>query len=183
MPINVLRGPAGGGKSQWLEENVGNDAIILDTTRLWAALLNIERDAEGRYRERLRGEPGLNVAQYLKWTGLRLTAREGLDAWFTLASSSPEAITRIQRTIEEFGARIGRIATVDPGIQTSIRRLAISLERHGLRPVDKPTAKYGLSDECEEALARWYGHTPLQTAYVRMKIARQWRREPSRRRR
>ena len=76
MAIRLLRGPPGGGKSQWLKENTEGD-IHLDTTTIWAAIMGLERDPDGLFRERLEDETGLRMAQYLKWTGLRFAAPGG----------------------------------------------------------------------------------------------------------
>ena len=51
---SILRGPAGGGKSQYFEENSEAGDLFLDITTLWAALLNLERDpVTGLYPLRL----------------------------------------------------------------------------------------------------------------------------------
>ena len=63
MAIRLLRGPPGGGKSQWLKENAEGD-IHLDTTTIWAAIMGLERDPDGLFRERLEDETGLRMAQY-----------------------------------------------------------------------------------------------------------------------
>ena len=176
MAIRLLRGPPGGGKSQWLKENAEGD-IHLDTTTIWAAIMGLERDPDGLFRERLEDETGLRMAQYLKWTGLRFAALEDLDAWFTIANSSPEVIERVRAVVEEVGGKFGRVHTVDPGIDVAMQRLAFRLTDYGVEAVDRPRSTYGLLEECETALANWYGSTPAQTAAVRLKLARQWRRE------
>ena len=104
MPIAILRGPAGGGKNEWLEENHPED-LVLDTTLIWSALLNLRRE-DGRYRERLRGEEGLRLAQYLKFTGLRWAAREDVDAWFTVANSDPGPVERVREIVEQEGGEL-----------------------------------------------------------------------------
>ena len=146
-------------------------------------LLGIERDPEGVFRERLRGEDGLRVAQYLKWTGLRFTASEDLDAWFTIANSSPQSIEQVRVVVVEAGGTFGRVKTLDPGIDVAMGRLAFDLDDYGVQAIPDPEtpyrSKYGLPEECEEALKSWYGVSPAQTAAVRLKLARQWRKGSS----
>ena len=77
----------------------------------------------------------------------------------------------------EAGGKFGRVYTVDPGIDVAMQRLAFRLTDYGVEAVDRPRSTYGLPEECETALANWYGSTPAQTAAVRLKLARQWRRE------
>ena len=79
--------------------------------------------------------------------------------------------------MEEAGGKFGRVYTVDPGIDVAMQRLAFRLTDYGVEAVDRPRSTYGLLEECETALANWYGSTPAQTAAVRLKLARQWRRE------
>ena len=171
MPISILRGPAGAGKSQWLRRNVGDGEIILDTTPIWAALTNVERDPEGRYRVRLLGEPGLRAAQFAKWSTLAFAARENLPAWFTIANSSPEAITRVQQVVERAGGRIGRIRTEDPGLNTALDRLVIPKASvpDGWEIVEDGDGRKYLLDECDNALARWYQKSPVAARIVARK--------------
>ena len=138
MPVNILRGPAGAGKSQWFEANSEPGDLWLDLTAIWAAVRNVERDQKGRYPVRLSDDVGIRAAAYLKSVGIAFAERENLEAWTTTSSSAPEAIERIR----EAGAR-GRVVTVDPGEAVVRRRLA-----------DPDTGE--LDPECDRALIRWY---------------------------
>ena len=62
MPIGIIRGPAGAGKSQWFEANREPGDLIIDVSGLWVALLGLERDGNGRYPVRLATDPGLRMA-------------------------------------------------------------------------------------------------------------------------
>ena len=42
MPIGIIRGPAGAGKSQWYEANREPGDLIIDATALWVALLGLD---------------------------------------------------------------------------------------------------------------------------------------------
>lgn len=136
MPVGIIRGPAGAGKSQRAAELGG---ILLDVTAIWAALSGVERDEHGRYPERTLEDPALAVALYLRAVGVRFAAEQGLDGWATTSSSSPEAVERLR----DRGAT-GQIVTVDPGESVVRARLA-----------DPVTGI--LSSECDEAVKRWYG--------------------------
>ena len=133
MAVSVLRGPAGGGKSQTLLRG----EVRVDLTALWVALRGLERDGEGRYPERRTGDPALRIASYLKAAAVRFAAEQGIDAVVTTSSSAPEAVERLR----ELGA-LGPVRTVDPGEEVVRRRLA------------GPDGQ--LSAECETAIGRWY---------------------------
>ena len=137
MAISILRGPAGAGKSQWLEHNRG-DRLVIDLTRLWVALGLYERGADGLYPVRQSDDPALALARILKAAAVGIAAREGIDAIVTTSDSSAEEIERLRRR----GA-IGAVVTVDPGLAEVRRRLA-----------DQATGV--VSDDCENAIQRWY---------------------------
>ena len=138
MPIGILRGPAGAGKSQWFDENAEPGDLWLDITAIWAAVRGLERGPDGRYPVRLDDDQGLRMAAYLKATGIAFAEREGLDGWATTSSSAPEAVERIR----EQGAT-GRVQTIDPGEAVVRRRLA-----------DPDTGE--LDPQCDSAQLRWY---------------------------
>ena len=174
MPINVLRGPPGGGKSQFLKENAEGD-IHLDTTTIVVALLGLTRDEDGVYCERLDDEKGLKVGQYMKWAGLRFAAKENIDSWFTIANSAPEAVEKVRAVVEENGGKFGRVHTIDPGIDEVMGRLAFKLRDYGVEAVDD--LDDGLSEECRKAVAKWYGsRAAIDAAAARLKLAGSWSR-------
>ena len=154
MPIGIIRGPAGAGKSQWFQENREPGDLLIDVTALWVALLGLERDGNGRYPVRLASEPGLRMALYLKSTAIRFAAENGISGWATTSSSSPVAVERLREIIVSAGAgagagwccagAVGRVVTVDPGESVARSRLA-----------DPDTGE--VSDECNRAVRRWYG--------------------------
>ena len=141
MAISVLRGAPGAGKNAWLENNHPDD-LILDTTLIWAAILNLGREG-GRYRERLHDEQALRLAQYLKFTGLRWAAREDVDAWFTVANSSPAPVERVREVVTEEGGRFGVVHTIT--VSEAVARARLTDPATGI-----------LSDECQQALGRWF---------------------------
>ena len=142
MALNILRGPAGAGKSQWLARHAPT-ALVLDVTALWAALTGVERDEHGRYPIRTEDEDGLRMALYLKAVGTRFAAEQGIEAWVTTSSSAPEAVERIWERVDAANVPRGRIHTIDPGYNRVRKRLA-----------DPITGE--LSEECEQAVNRWF---------------------------
>ena len=147
MAIGVIRGPAGGGKSQWYESNREPGDLLFDVTALWVALLGLERDPiTGLYPVRLASDPGLRMALYLKSTAIRFAAENGLNGWATTSNSSPVAVERLRERIISGGGAgaVGQVVTVDPGRSEVLARLA-----------DPDTGE--VSDECNRAVRRWYG--------------------------
>ena len=153
MPISILRGPAGGGKSQYFEENSEKGDLLIDLTSLWASLLALERDpVTGLFPLRLDGSPALRVAAYLKSTAIRFAARENFNSWVTTSNSSPVAVERLREIIGAStgtgtgaGAGAGRIVTV--GGDLTERQIMSRLAN----PVTGET-----SEECQKAARRWF---------------------------
>ena len=138
MAVNILRGPAGAGKSQWFDANAEPGSLWLDLTAIWASIRGLERGPDGRYPVRLDDGQGLRMAAYLKSTGIAFAERENLNGWTTTSSSAPESIERLRAR----GAS-GVVRTIDPGEQVVRRRLT-----------DPITGE--LDPECDRALLRWY---------------------------
>ena len=79
MPIRIVRGPAGGGKSQWIRERMGPSDVLLDYTTLWAAVTGAERDAAGKFPIRRDGDPRLAMVEWLRIAAVRQAAERELD--------------------------------------------------------------------------------------------------------
>ena len=139
MALTIVRGPAGGGKSQYVEREHKPGQVIVDFTRLYSALALVERGPDGRYPERHDGDPLLPLVAAIKAYAIREAARRELSGHVTTSSGAPGELARLR----ELGAR-GAAVTIDPGRATIEARLS-----------DAETGE--LSIECQKAIGRWYG--------------------------
>ena len=136
--ISILRGPAGGGKSQVIAERLQPGEFVADFTRLYVALAAVERGPDGKYPERQDGDPLLGLVSAVKAAVIREAARRELSGYVTTSDSRPEEIDRLRAT----GAD-GEVVTIDPGEEVVRARLA--------DPVSGE-----LSPQCSQAMGRWY---------------------------
>ncbi len=139
MPITILRGPAGAGKSQYLEENLQPGEITIDITPLHVALNHpvLRRGPDGKYPIRQPDDLSLNLARIAKRFLVGRAEALGVSGYVTTSDSSPEEIEKIRG----WGAT-GRVVTVDPGEAVVRRRLADSTGE--------------VPDACEDSIVRWY---------------------------
>ena len=135
MAITPIVGPAGGGKSQYIAENIRSGWIILDFTSLYAALSGAQRGPDGKYPERITGDPPLPLVSEVKALALNAAIRRELSGFVT--SSARDDIEMLERVTKT------PAVVVDPGEATVRARLA-----------DPITGQ--LSEECTAALRRWY---------------------------
>ena len=139
MALAIIRGPAGGGKSQHIEREHRPGEVVIDFTRLYGALALVERGPDGRYPVRETGDPLLPLISAIKAYAIREAARRQLSGHVTTSSSAPAELARLR----ELGAK-GPAITIDPGEATIRARLS-----------DAETGQ--LHPQCETALRRWYG--------------------------
>ena len=141
MPVGIIRGPAGAGKSQWYEKNKSRDDLWFDVTAIWAAIRGLERDPEtGLYPVREDDDPGLRTALYLRSTAVRFASENGIDGWATTSNSAPEAVERLR----DRGA-VGEVVSVGDGF---------TQDEIEARLADKKTKK--VSRQCRRAVRRWF---------------------------
>ena len=138
MPLSIVRGPAGAGKSQVIADRLGPGEVVIDFTRLYVALAGVERGPNGTYPVRADGDPRLALTAWLQLAAIRQAAGRELSGYTTTSDSRPEAVERLQAA----GA-VGEVVTIDPGRDVVRARLA-----------DTVTSE--LSPQCSAALARWY---------------------------
>ena len=155
--LTLVEGPVGSGKSEVLRNLLSTAAVdlVADLTPLWSALRLIERDASGNYPERLRSDPALLTALYLKTTTARRALSEGLKV--AVSTSTPNQAEKWRAIAAEFDA-VFEVTTVDPGE-------AVVRERLGGEAI---------SNECQGSVNRWYGSSRsagLSTARRRLLAA------------
>ena len=137
----LISGPAGAGKSeearQALAERLGL-AVIVDFNALLVALSLTQALPSGRYPER---DPRLAyllpMAEGLRRTAIR-NARE--RQLFVVVTNSDGSLTRRQDLLQLIGDGATE-RVIDPGYDVVADRLAIDGQ---------------LSDQCRQALDRWY---------------------------
>ena len=139
MPITIIRGPAGGGKSQAIADRLQPGEVVIDFTRLYVALAGVERGPDGKFPVREDGDPRLALTEYVRLTAIRQAAERELSGYVTTSDGRPEAVERLQAA----GAT-GGVETIDPGEAVVRARLA--------DPVSGE-----VSDPCRKAVDRWYG--------------------------
>ena len=146
MAIEIVAGPAGSGKSQLVAAELDKERdVLIDFTRLWAAISGIDRLPDGRFPVRRRDDPRTGLVVSAKALLLEEALRRELEKSGTvfLTTSSRDELANLERRLpERTRARI-----IDPGEDAARARLA-------------QPGNGGLEPECEEALRRWYNPRP-----------------------
>ena len=135
--LAIVRGPAAGGKSQFVRRALETGEVLADVTGLDVALRGVVRDAAGRFPVRLDDDV-LAVTHYVKAALVRAAYEADVSGYATTSDSSPAAVERLR----DRGA-LGGVRTIDPGESVVRARLA------GPDGV--------VSAACELAIGRWYG--------------------------
>ncbi len=144
MASILISGPAGANKSalarQLLEEHP-ELAVIADFQLVYRALTDVERGRNGRYPTRDRRL--LPITEFVRQSILLAAADREIDVIMTNSDSSPERRSELLR-------RLGPGATervIDPGREIVEARLS---------DFNPATGELRLSDECGQAISRWY---------------------------
>ena len=138
----VVSGPAGAGKSAVAREVVENtpDAVMVDFQTIYADLLGIQRQPDGRYPEREpRHQYALPLTEYVRRAVISGAVQHEL--FVVVTNSDGDAVRR-----SFLRGLLGDSATervVDPGLEVVKARLS------------GPTGN--LSNQCSQAIDRWYG--------------------------
>ena len=142
MPENVLlSGPAGAGKSQKAKEilaTFGGLAILVDFQSIYAALTGDERGPDGKYP--LRNEALLPIVEYVRRAAITGAVQSEIGVVATNSDGNP---ARRQFLLRQLGP-VAVEEVVDPGRDVVEARLT-----------DMTTGE--LSDDCRQAVDRWYG--------------------------
>ncbi len=141
MPSELISGPAGAGKTQAARaelEASGEPTLAADFQSIYAALLLLERQPDGRYPERRESDAhALRMAEYLRRTILTAAAARGLRV---IATNSDGDLDRRAFLLRELGPGATE-RVIDPGIQIVTERLGIEGET---------------TAQCQAAIDRWY---------------------------
>ena len=138
----LISGPAGAGKSQAarkMQENSALPSLVVDFQSIYASLLLLERDSDGRYPERQgRDSYLLPMAEYVR----RVTISAALTReLFVVATNSDGSRVRRGFLLDLLGP--GAVEQIiDPGREVVVRRLSTS---------------GSLTEQCAQAVNRWYG--------------------------
>ena len=137
-----MSGPAGAGKSalaRTLLSELSGDGVIVDFQAIYAALLLLLRDDDGRYPERDATQSHLlALAEYARRAIITGAIQQEIEIIATNSDGSP---TRRNFLLTELGA-VATEQVIDPGRDVVSERLAVN----GI-----------LSPQCNEAINRWYG--------------------------
>ena len=137
MALAIIRGPAGAGKSGYIERERKPGDLLIDYTALYVALAGATRGPDGKYPIRTDDDPLLGIVSAIKAFVVRQAAARGLAGYVTTSDSSSGEIERLR----EQGAD-GPVVTLDPGKRVIEARLA---DDDG-----------ELHPQCRAALKRWY---------------------------
>ena len=140
MPIQVIAGPAGSGKSQIIADERRPGDVLIDYTAIWAALTGAVRGPDGKYPERTDDDPAVPLVAAVQAFALAEAVKRQLNGYVT---TSRRASVPVLERITGQPARI-----IDPGEAVIRTRLSVTDESGDTRV---------LSDECAKAMARWYG--------------------------
>ena len=140
MALVIVRGPAGGGKSQYIERARKPGDVLADFTAIFAAVSGVTRGPDGRYPIRTDDDPLIPLAAWVKAAIVRQAAARGLRGYVTTSDGSAGELARLR----EVGASDVGAITIDPGRAVVEARLA-----------DAETGQ--LHPQCSAALSRWYG--------------------------
>ena len=137
----LVSGPAGSNKSSYVQEmlDAGEVDVVLDVTQVWAATTGAQRGPDGKFPERDADDPGLHLARYVQTVGAAFALRQGYRTAVT--TSQAGQVGRWAAMAAEHGAEFSS-RVIDPGEDVVRKRLA------------GPDGT--LSDECEQALSRWF---------------------------
>ena len=142
MPDILLSGPAGAGKTaeaRRILEAYPGPAVALDFQSIYAALLLLERMADGRYPPR---EPQHQFAyplvEYLRRAALTAARDREIEVVLTNSNSDPERRAALIGLLKPGATE----RVIDPGKAVVVERLS--------------DADGNLSGQCADAVRRWF---------------------------
>ena len=134
----------------------GLEPIAADFQSLYAALLLVSRNEDGRFPERADDAAYiLGMVEYIRSTIARRALADDMPVVATI-SERPDGAR--YRALAALLGGAAREETIDPGVDEIVRRLG---ERNGT-----------VSSQCMEAISRWYDTTEIEEANARRMAAR-----------
>ena len=138
----LISGSAGSGKSAAAREELAasnEPTILAEIQPLYAALLGIERQPDGRYPERRESDAhALRLAEYLRRVAITASVARGIRV---ITSNSDSDLDRRQFLLGELG----------PGARERIVNVSYDIAVSNLQGPNGAT-----SDQCRLAVERWY---------------------------
>ena len=138
----LLSGPAGAGKSQRAQQirrERPGPTVVSDFQSLYASVLQIERQANGRYPERkLPDDFVIPLIEELRRDLVEAAIQREIFVIATNSDGSPDKRAGLLSLLGPGSAE----TVLDPGITVVESRLSVDGE---------------LSDNCKNAINRWYG--------------------------
>ena len=119
MALVIVRGPAGSGKSGYVERERRPGEVVADFTAVYAAISGATRGPDGRYPVRQDTDPLIPLVAWVKAAIVREAARRQLSGFVTTSDSSAGEIERLRR----LGASDAEPVTLDPGREIAEARL------------------------------------------------------------
>ena len=163
----IISGPAGAGKTERARDLIaelraeGLEPIAADFQSLYAALLLVNRQEDGRFPERADDAAYiLGMVEYIRSTIARRALADDMPVVATI-SERPDGSR--YRALAALLGGAAREETIDPGVDVIVRRLG---ERNGT-----------VSSQCMEAISRWYDTTEIEEANAR-RMAAMFQRPP-----
>ena len=145
MASTLISGPAGAGKNRLAVDLLGQvqgQAVIVDFQAIYSAMLLLRRREDGRYPERNPVDAHLlALAEYTRRAMITGAREMDIEIIATNSDGSPSRREHLRGLLGP-----GAVETVlDPGRQVVVDRLSIN----GV-----------LSQQCGQAIDRWYGGLP-----------------------
>lgn len=142
MPDTLLSGPAGAGKTaeaKRLIDASAGPAVALDFQSLYAALLLLERQVDGRYPPREPRHGFVHpMVEYIRRAAITAAKDREIEVVLTNSDSDPQRRAALVGLLK--GDATERV--IDPGLDVVTKRLS--------------DADGNLSGQCAEAIGRWY---------------------------
>ena len=143
MPLNVIAGPAGAGKSQAVDAAAGQREAVIDFTRLHDALFP-------KMAGELRDPALLPFMEAVRMAAVREAADRELEGYVTISDGRPERIEAVRRA-----AGPNAVVYVDNVMDEATARRRLARSQPG-----------GRSRACQRALDRWFRNFPGRAAIV-----------------